>query len=145
MTTQHARPLRLAHYAIRTRDLAASTRFYEVVLGLRAGYRPPFGFPGAWLYAPDDEGADSQGVVHLIAEPAAGARALGAYLGDRATAEGSGAVDHLAFTDGDWPDRRARCEAAGITFVERTVPALGLRQVFLVDPSGVTVELNYPS
>jgi hypothetical protein len=29
--------------------------------------------------------------------------------------------------------------------VERTVPSLGLRQVFLTDPSGVTIELNYPA
>lgn len=137
--------LRLAHYAVRARDLAASVRFYERVLGLRAGPRPPFAFPGAWLYAAGDEAPDGQGVVHLIAAPDDGEGAVAAYLGARAPATGSGAVDHIAFAADDWPAQRARCEAEGAPFTERTVPDLGLRQVFLIDPSGVTVELNYPA
>lgn len=137
--------MRLAHYAIRAEDLAASVRFYESVLGLRDGPRPAFGFPGAWLYAPDDREADSQGAVHLIATHGvdAGADALAAYLGERGAVAGSGAIDHIAFMAENWPAQRARCEAAGVPFAERTVPGLGLRQVFLTDPSGVTVELNY--
>lgn len=29
--------------------------------------------------------------------------------------------------------------------LDRSVPDLGLHQVFLLDPSGVTLELNYPA
>lgn len=139
--------MRLAHYTVRVRDLEASISFYEAVLGLRAGPRPPFGFPGAWLYGPDDDGSedgapDRQGLVHLIGAFGDGA-GLAAYLGDRTTAQGSGAVDHIAFTASNWPAQRARCEAVAAPFTERTVPDLGLRQVFIVDPSGVTIELNY--
>ncbi len=137
--------MRLAHYAIRATDLAASIRFYEEILGLRDGPRPRFGFPGAWLYAPEDHDPDSQGVVHLIAAPdaTADAGALDAYLGERGPADGSGAIDHIAFAAEDWPAQRRRYEAAGIAFSERSVPGLGLRQVFITDPSGITVELNY--
>lgn len=69
------------------------------------------------------------------------------YLGDRASdsLSGSGAVDHIAFFATDWPQMRDRCNAHGVKYVERTVPALALHQVFIVDPSGVTVELNYPA
>ncbi len=130
---------KLAHYAVRAPDLEASQRFYVEVLGLRTGFRPPFVFPGVWLYLGEDEA--EFGVVHLIgpADP----DALRDYLGDRVG--GQGAIDHIAFLAEDWPAQRARCEARGVAFTERQVPALGQRQVFLLDPAGVTVELNYPS
>lgn len=132
---------KLAHYSIRTADLEASRRFYEAVLGLRPGYRPPFGFPGLWLYAGQDE-ADF-GVVHLIGTGEAGA--LEDYLGARSDSAGEGALDHVAFLASDWPALRDRCRAHGVIPVQRRVPALGLLQVFLRDPSGVTVELNFPA
>jgi catechol 2,3-dioxygenase-like lactoylglutathione lyase family enzyme len=133
---------RLGHYAIRTRDFDASLDFYTRVLGFRAGYRPPFPFPGAWLYADADE--SDFGVVHLIdADDAGGLRA---YLGARGgAAAGSGAVDHVAFLAEGWPAMRARCDAEGLRYSLRAVPELGLLQVFLTDPSGVVVELNYPA
>jgi len=34
---------------------------------------------------------------------------------------------------------------AGTLFRERTVPDLGLHQLFIDDPNGVTIELNYPA
>ena len=42
--------LTLNHYSIRTTDMAATERFYVDVLGLTVGPRPPFPFPGLWLY-----------------------------------------------------------------------------------------------
>lgn len=127
----------IAHYAVRTADLEASRRFYVEVLGLRAGYRPPFPFPGVWLYLGEDDSAF--GVVHLIGEGGG----LTAYLGERTAAAGSGAVDHLAFFAEDWPAMRRRMQTHGAPFTERVVPALHLRQVFVQDPAGVIVELNF--
>ncbi|HEX7760025.1 MAG TPA: VOC family protein [Caulobacteraceae bacterium] len=134
---------KLAHYAVRARDLEASRRFYEELLQLRAGFRPPFAFPGVWLYLGDDE--TELGVVHLIGDGAP--EALGDYLGVRTSEPGihTGDLDHIAFLADDWPAVRARCDATGAAYIERTVPAQGLRQVFLTDPSGVTVELNFPA
>lgn len=133
---------RLAHYSVRTHDLAASKRFYTELLGLREGFRPPFRFPGTWLYLGDDE--STFGVVHLIPVGAADA-AVRDYLGERGEAPGAGALDHVAFFAHDWPAFRARCERLDVPYTRRVVPALGLFQVFLADPSGVTVELNFPA
>jgi catechol 2,3-dioxygenase-like lactoylglutathione lyase family enzyme len=135
--------LKLAHYAVRARDLEASRRFYEAVLQLRAGPRPPFAFPGLWLYPEGDPEPGDQGLVHLIGDAAP--EALKAYLGggEGPPRPDTGPLDHIAFQAQDWPAQRARCHAAGVPYEERRVPALGLRQVFLKDPSGVTVELNF--
>lgn len=127
--------IRLSHYAIRASDLDASARFYAEALDLVAGPRPPFGFPGRWLYAPD--APEGQGLVHLIGAGADG------YLGARPAGRGGGAVDHLAFAAAGWAGTRARLQRLGVAFEERTVPALGQRQLFLVDPDGVVVELNF--
>jgi catechol 2,3-dioxygenase-like lactoylglutathione lyase family enzyme len=133
---------RLAHFTIRTTDLEASRRFYVDVLGLRVGPRPPFPFPGLWLYLSADEGTD---VVHLIGIDAQSSGALHDYLGARAEAPaaGTGNLDHVAFAASGWRETRERCDAAGIAYLERDVPMLKQHQVFISDPSGVTVELNY--
>ena len=41
----------LDHYNVSTRKLEETVRFYENVLGFTNGPRPPFDFPGAWLYS----------------------------------------------------------------------------------------------
>ena len=38
-----------------------------------------------------------------------------------------------------------RCRRSDVSFFERTVPTLGLHQVFIKDPNGVTIELNFPA
>jgi len=134
---------KLAHYSIRTPNLEASRRFYKEVLGLEEGFRPPFAFPGAWLYLAGDD--SDYGVVHLIGTEAAASAGLSEYLGARPDATGSGSIDHVAFLAEGLPAMRRRLAAAGYAFRERTVPNLGLHQVFIEEPSGVTVELNFPA
>jgi catechol 2,3-dioxygenase-like lactoylglutathione lyase family enzyme len=135
---------RLAHYSIRTPDLHASERFYTQALGFRVGYRPPFNFPGLWLYQGEDE--SGYGIVHIIGVDPQSGEGLSDYLGDRSpgSLNGSGSVDHVAFDATGWGAMREKFESLGIGYRERTVPSLGLQQVFLEDPSGVTVELNFP-
>lgn len=135
---------KLGHYSIRTTDLEASRRFYTGILGLKEGFRPPFKFPGIWLYRGGDE-ADF-GVVHIIGIDPADPQGLKDYLGDKdaASLSGTGVVDHVAFLATGLEDMRARLAAEGRPFTERTVPSLGLFQVFITDPSGVTIEMNYP-
>ncbi|AOZ10172.1 VOC family protein [Cupriavidus malaysiensis] len=135
---------RLAHYSIRTTDLERSCAFYERVLGFRRGFRPAFDFPGAWLYLGDDE--SGFGTVHIIGVDPDSPAGLSAYLGDRTLpASGTGTLDHIAFLATGVRQMWATLRAAGIPWRDRTVPGLGLHQVFIEDPSGVTIELNYPA
>ena len=136
---------KLAHYSIRTMDLEASRRFYTDVMNFRVGFRPPFDFPGLWLYFDGDE--SEYGIVHLIGIDPDDPGRLVRYLGERSAdgMTGTGSVDHLAFLATDWPKMRERCDAHKVAYRQRTVPSLGLHQVFIVDPSGLTVELNYPA
>lgn len=136
---------KLAHYSIRTTDLESSRRFYTEILGFRVGFRPPFQFPGLWLYMGDDE--QEYGTVHIIGIDPNDPQGLIDYLGDKSldSLQGTGTVDHIAFTATDLAAMRANLKDRGLDFRERTVPALGLHQLFLTDPSGVTIELNYPA
>ncbi len=136
---------KLAHFSVRTTDLEASRRFYTQILGFKEGFRPAFKFPGAWLYRGGDE-AD-YGVVHLIGIDRNDPAGLVEYLGDKdaASLHGSAAVDHLAFLATDLRAMRETLLGQALAFRERTVPDLGLHQVFLEDPSGVTIELNFPA
>ncbi len=135
---------RLAHFSIRTTDLERSCAFYECILGLRRGYRPPFDFPGAWLYLGDDE--RDYGTVHIIGVDPGNPSGLSAYLGDKSLlASGTGTLDHIAFLATGVRQMWETLRAEGIPWRDRTVPSLGLHQVFIEDPSGVTIELNYPA
>lgn len=138
--------LRLNHFSIRTTDLEASRRFYADILGLTVGPRPPFPFPGLWMYGgPHDDVVNA--VVHLIGIDRDDPAGLKQYLGDRAETSlaGSGAVDHIAFFTEGLAAMHAHLKTQGVSCRERSVPAIGLHQLFLDDPSGVVIELNYPA
>jgi catechol 2,3-dioxygenase-like lactoylglutathione lyase family enzyme len=135
---------KLAHYSIRSLDLEKSCHFYERVLGFVRGYRPPFDFPGAWLYMGGDE-ADF-GTVHIIGVDPSNPEGLKQYLGDKdMLLTGTGTVDHIAFLVTGLVEFWNLLKAEGITWRDRTVPGLGLHQVFIEDPSGVIIELNFPA
>ena len=53
------------HFTILTDDLPATLAFYEEHLNLKPGARPPFTFPGAWLYADAGKGPDP--ILHIVA------------------------------------------------------------------------------
>ena len=126
-------PLRnLNHVLVLAEDLEATRDFYVDVLGLEVGERPPFEFPGYWLYLGD------QAVVHLASKDPGASRAS---AGDG----GTGAIDHIAFEASGLADMTSRLKARGLPVRQRIVPGSGLRQLFIQDPNGVTIELNYPA
>jgi catechol 2,3-dioxygenase-like lactoylglutathione lyase family enzyme len=138
--------LTLNHFSIRTTELEASRRFYADVLGLTVGPRPAFPFPGLWMYGgPHDNVANA--VVHLIGIDREAPQGLQQYLGDRdeKALAGSGAVDHIAFFSEGLAAMHAHLKALDVPYRERTVPSIGLHQLFLEDPCGVVIELNYPA
>jgi len=138
--------LSLNHYSIRTADLAGCERFYCGLLGLQVGPRPPFPFPGLWLYQ-GDTSVWANAAVHIIGIDRNDPEGLKAYLGDReeVALQGSGAVDHVAFFATGLLQMLARLQAQNIEPRERTVPLLGLHQIFVDDPNGIVVELNFPA
>jgi catechol 2,3-dioxygenase-like lactoylglutathione lyase family enzyme len=138
--------LALNHFSIRTTDLEATRRFYETVLGLTVGPRPDFPFPGLWMYTGGHEDVGNA-TVHIIGMDPNDPEGLKAYLGDRdpSSLKGSGAVDHVAFFANGLADMLAHLRKLGIAARQRTVPSIGLHQLFLDDPNGVVIELNYPA
>ena len=115
----------LDHINIGTTRLAETLAFYEGVLGLKPGWRPRFPVSGAWLYAGETA------VVHVVE--------LSADKGPSDLA----ALDHAAFRIEDYEGCRGRLEAAGLAFREIAVPGAPIRQIFVTDPNGVTIELNF--
>lgn len=138
--------LSLNHFSIRANNLAASQHFYVDVLGLVLGPRPTFPFPGLWLYAADTT-SYANAVVHIIEANPADAAGLKQYLGTQHTPgqRGTGVLDHVAFFATGLPDTLARLASHGVACRERSVPVLGLHQLFVDDPDGVVVELNFPA
>ncbi|MBU3725371.1 MAG: glyoxalase [Burkholderiaceae bacterium] len=136
----------LSHLSIRTLDLKATADFYNKTIDLVEGPRPPFQFPGIWLYAGDTSDY-ANAVLHLIGIDKNDPSGLKAYLGDRDldSLKGSGAVDHVAFFVTGLEEKINRLNSLGIPFRERSVPLIKLHQLFVDDPNGVVIELNYPA
>ena len=138
---------KIAHYSIRSLDLEAMRKFYTEVMGLTVGPRPKFNFPGLWLYNGGHESYDNA-VVHILGIDANDPQGLKDYLGDRGVESlkgGTGTFDHIAFSATDLRGMISHLKKISVPFRERTVPDLNLHQVFLDDPSGVVIELNYPA
>jgi catechol 2,3-dioxygenase-like lactoylglutathione lyase family enzyme len=138
--------LTLNHFSIRTTDVDRTREFYERVLGLTVGPRPDFPFPGAWMYRGDHQDI-ANAAVHIIGIDPADAKGLQNYLGgrDESSLKGTGAIDHVAFFATGLAGMKEHLRALGVRVRERTVPNIGLHQIFLDDPNGVVVELNYPA
>ena len=88
------------HANVRTSNLDAMVTWYADILGLHAGYRPDFGFPGAWLYLGD------LAVIHLV----------GTDEAPVARDDDNLRLEHLAFRATDFPAFRDRLEARGIPY-----------------------------
>ncbi len=117
--------LGLEHYNVLTNDLAGTVAFYREVLGMDAGDRPSFGFPGAWVYA------GGRAVLHLVGDP-------------DSPPPGTGSIDHIALEASGYDDVLAVVRTRGLA--HRTGdyrPAMNLRQIFIHDPNGVQLELNF--
>jgi catechol 2,3-dioxygenase-like lactoylglutathione lyase family enzyme len=134
----------LDHFNIRTEKLPQTLDFYVGVLGLEQGFRPGVQDPrlGAWMYL------GGRPVVHISAfdrhDPEL-MQKVNDHLGyrDPDTLLGSGAVDHLAFNAAGFDAMVARLEQQGVEFRKRLVDNGKLRQLFLVDPNGISIELNF--
>ncbi len=64
--------------------------------------------------------------------------------GTEKTFEDTGRLDHVAFAATDVEGMRRRLQGKNVKFREQIVPRTGDTQIFLYDPDGVGVELNFP-
>ncbi len=130
----------LDHCSIRTVKLRETRDFYVNILGMVDGDRPDFPFPGAWLYV------DGVAVVHLIGVNPEGSPSVSLYPGGKIDADvltGSGALDHIAFRAKDPDLVMSRLKENRYEYRERDISSMNLFQVFIEDPNGITIELNY--
>jgi len=114
------------HFTILTDDVDRTLAFYAEFLDLHPGARPPFTFPGAWLYARD--GKDP--ILHVI-----GAKQKGELV--------KGVIDHMAFTGKNLAGAVAKLKARGIEYELRRLPDYGTWQLFFYDPNDAKIELDF--
>jgi catechol 2,3-dioxygenase-like lactoylglutathione lyase family enzyme len=127
MTAGGSVPVNIAwldHVNIRTANLAAMSRFYEDVLGLRRGSRPDFRFGGAWHYCGD------RAAVHLVEM-------------QRPPEGGSPRLEHFAFRAFGFAPFLDRLRRANVPYEISVVPGLDIRQVNIHDPDGNHIEVQF--
>ena len=127
----------LDHFLVYASDLEVTKTFYVDTLGLELGVRPPFEFPGYWLYL------EGRAVVHLAGDD--GTDNFEKYLDKPQVLPdgGTGALDHIAFRCGEFDDFRAKLDNLDVPYKHRVVPEFDLQQLFVNDPDGLTIELNF--
>jgi catechol 2,3-dioxygenase-like lactoylglutathione lyase family enzyme len=121
----------LEHYTIRCASLERTRDFYSDVLGLTVGERPRFPFKGYWLYL------GGVPIVHLVDAKESETRDGPHRSGDTA------ALDHIAFRGRDLEATRATLRRHGLKFRENEVPGARIHQIFVPDPDGILIELNF--
>jgi catechol 2,3-dioxygenase-like lactoylglutathione lyase family enzyme len=115
----------LDHVNIHTADLAGTVDFYVDVIGLEQGARPTtLARPGAWLYC------GGRPLIHLNEN-------------EQSRPGGTGPIDHVAFETEGYERVASKLTERGVTFQTKELPDFRIRQIFVHDPNGVKLELNF--
>lgn len=127
----------LNHYFVRANNLETSRHFYCEVLGFEEMYRPNFPFPGYWL------GVGGKIQVHMGPHGIPNSDLY--YLGTSAESaiDNAGVIDHIAFLANEPQSFSERFEKIGLKVRKRYLPEVHLFQMFVKDPDGLTIELNF--
>lgn len=112
------------HVNLRTARLDEMVSWYDRVLGLAAGPRAPFDFPGAWLYLGD------HAVIHLV-----GVQTPPAGEDPR--------IEHFAFAATGLARFTERLDALGVPYERALVPGGGPLQINLHDPDGNHIHIDF--
>ncbi|MBI2752643.1 MAG: VOC family protein [Betaproteobacteria bacterium] len=128
----------IEHFLVQTADIEKTRDWYVRVLGMRVGPNPDFKFPVCWLYIGDKD------VVHVTEGGKDVSENRKRYVGQQSDAvTGSGVVDHIAFRATGLRETIDYLCALGVEFRQRQVNDQGLYQLFLFDPNGIKIELNF--
>jgi len=124
----------LDHINIQTVKLGETVAFYRDVLDLRAGDPPPPLDPALvqWMFDPE-----GRAIFHLSSP--------GALIGTNVVNSGhdTGAVHHVALSCQGHDAMVEKLDRMGLAHNENHVVAIDLKQIFVRDPNGVLLELNY--
>ncbi len=115
---------RLDHVNIRTRQLGAMIRWYEEVLGMVNGDRPPGNSVGAWLYA------DGQPIVHLVEDPGV-------------AGGGDPTLEHYAIRATGLSEFLARLSEQDIDHSVIDIASVSTVQVNVADPDGNHIHIDF--
>ena len=124
----------LDHVNVIAADLEATARYYAEVFGLERRNAPPPLTPAnaQWMY--DGEG---RAIIHVNSADCP------RYYERDVRPGPTGALHHVALNCSGYDDTLARLDARGLEYCVNHVAAIGLRQVFTLDPNGVLFELNF--
>ncbi len=128
---------KLEHYLVMTRDIDATRDFYRDVIGLTIGFRADLGFPGYWLYIGETP------VIHIAEWETYTVHSSKLGIPVTTRAPGTGPLDHVAFNGTDANEMARKLDGLRIPYHRHEVPQVGLTQLFLNDPNGLKIELNY--
>jgi catechol 2,3-dioxygenase-like lactoylglutathione lyase family enzyme len=129
----------IEHLLIASDDIDATRDWYARVLGMTSGPHPDFGFPVHWMYLGDVD------VVHIGPSAKMAGAIQKQYLGrtSQASAQGTGAIDHIAFRASGLREMISHLRKQNIPFTQRRANGQALFQLFFHDPNGIKIELNF--
>ena len=129
----------IEHFLVASDDIDATRDWYARVLGMTSGHHPDFGFPVHWMYVDDID------IVHIGPSARQAGEIQKKYLGrtSQKTEEGTGALDHIAFRATGLRQMLEHLKREKVPFTQRRANGQALFQLFLYDPNGIKIELNY--
>ena len=129
----------IEHFLVAADDIDATRDWYARVLGMKPGPHPDFGFPVHWMYVDDID------IVHIGPSATAANEIQKKYLGrtSQKSEEGTGALDHIAFRATGLRQMLTHLKKEKVPFSQRRANGQALFQLFLYDPNGIKIELNY--
>ena len=129
----------IEHFLVAADDIDATRDWYARVLGMRSGPHPEFSFPVHWMYIGDVD------VVHIGPSAKNASENQKKYLGrtSQSSAQGTGAIDHIAFRATGLREMIQHLRDQNISFNQRRANGQALFQLFFLDPNGIKIELNF--
>jgi len=117
---------RLDHVNVKTANLDEMVKWYEAALGMTSGARPPFPFPGAWMYAGEYP------VVHLVGvstDP----------VGEDPR------IEHFALSATGFASFIENLDSRNIDYKVVKVPGIEVTQVNVFDVDGNHIHIDFQS
>jgi len=119
---------KLDHVNLRTTQLDVLIDWYTNVLGMRAGERPNFPFPGAWMYA------GKAAAVHMVGIE--GAPGFGSEAELR--------LEHFAFSATNRAQFEVNLKTMNEQYKRVEIPSFNIIQINIWDPDGNHIHIDFP-